>query len=62
MKQLTELFSQWLRHDPQVVSVLRADLERLAKIEAIAVKLVQLLDDGKVDYELVEKLKGVLSG
>lgn len=46
---------------PKPPTIERAELARLDTIEVMARQMVKLLEDGKVDYDLLRRLKAVLN-
>lgn len=43
-------------------ALLVEELNRLRAIRAQVIRLIELLDKGEVDYDLVEEIKAVLNG
>lgn len=56
------LFGRLRKRKPKKPTIDLDELIRLRRVEELAEKMVKLLDDGQVDYELAEQLKGLLRG
>lgn len=52
---------RFLKRKPKQPSIAVEELIRLHRLEELVGKLIKLLDDGQVDYDLVKEIKVVLS-
>lgn len=51
-----------LKKQPGKATIELDDLTRYREIEILSRRMVELLEDGKVDYDLLRRLKAVIDG